>query len=115
MSQAPVTRFDDLLLEAVTTIQAMARRGKGWDEASPEEKGRVYELGRGLAGERRYAKQANDEALVAGLEALKASAEAQLRMLEGRTVPGDEELAARLDADVATYETSIRPSESLDQ
>ena len=66
----------------------------------------MTELGRGLAGERRYAKQVADEALVASIDALKVSAEAQLRMLGGRTTPGDEELAARLDADVAAYKTA---------
>jgi len=103
MEQQTATRFDDLLLEAVTAIQAMVRRGTGWDGAASDEKGRVVELGRGLAGERRYAKQAGDGALLDSLDALRQSAEAQLRMLEGRTVPGDEELAARFDADAAAY------------
>jgi hypothetical protein len=111
MPQQPAIRFDDLLLDAVTALQAMVLRGKGWEEAPSEEKGRVVELGRGLAGERRYAKQVGDDGLVASLDALKVSAEAQLRMLEGRTKPGDEELAAKLDADVAGYRALARSTE----
>jgi hypothetical protein len=103
MAQERPIRFDDLLLDAVTAIQAMVRRGTGWDGALPDEKGRAIELGRGLAGERRYAKQAGDEPLVLRLDALRASSEAQLRMLEGRTTPGDEELAGHLDSDAAEY------------
>ena len=112
MAELPATRFDDLLLDAVKAIQAMVERGKGWEGALPEEKGRAVELGRGLAGERRYAKQAGDEALLARLESLKASAEAQLRMLDGRTTPGDEELAARLTDDIAAYTNAVTSSVS---
>jgi hypothetical protein len=108
MTDANATRFDDLLMDAVGAIQLLAKQGKGWDVALPEEKGRVVELGRGLAGERRYAKQVGDSELTQRIEDLKASAEAQLRMLEGRTTPGDEELAARLDADATAYVTASR-------
>jgi hypothetical protein len=111
MAEHPATRFDDLLLDAVRAIQAMAARSKAWEEAPAEEKGRAIELSRGVAGERRYAKQAGDEALLARLDALKASAEAQLRMLEGRTTPGDEELAARLASDADAYAGLARPGE----
>jgi hypothetical protein len=110
MAEPTATRFDDLLMDAVGTIQTLAKRGKGWDVAEPEEKGRVVELGRGLAGERRYAKQIDDAELTLRIDDLKASAEAQLRMLEGRTTPGDEELAARLDADAAAYVTASKRS-----
>jgi hypothetical protein len=82
----------------------MVRRGTGWEGAEPGDKGRVVELGRGLAGERRYGRQIGDPTLVERVDALRESAEAQLRMLEGRTAPGDEELAARFDADAAAYE-----------
>jgi hypothetical protein len=104
-----VTRFDDLLLDAVTAIQTMVERGTGWEGAPPEEKGRAVELGRGIAGERRYAKQADDAGLLQRLDALQASATAQLRMLEGRTTPGDEELAARFTDDAKAYATAARP------
>ena len=107
MGEQIATRFDDLLLEAVAAIRAMAGRGTGWDAASPEEKGRAVELGRGIAGERRYAKQAGDAELLGELEALKSSAEAQLRMLDGRTVPGDEELATRFEADATAYASRV--------
>jgi hypothetical protein len=103
MAQEIATRFDDLVLDAVTAIQAMARRGTGWDAAELQEKGRVVELGRGLAGERRYALKVGDAALVDRLEALRASARAQLRILEAKPSPGDDELAARLESDVAEY------------
>jgi hypothetical protein len=110
MAHEPATRFDDLLLDAIAAIEAMVTRGTGWDGAPAEEKGRAAELGRGLAGERRYAKQAGHAALDTLLDSLKASAEARLRMLEGRTLPGDEELAARLGADAKAYITSARSS-----
>jgi hypothetical protein len=112
MGQQAATRFDDLLLDAVSAIQAMVGRGTGWDGAAPEEKGRAIELGRGLAGERRYATQIGDTALVERLDALKASAQAQLRMLEGRTTPGDEELAVRFEADVVDYKKAISATSS---
>jgi hypothetical protein len=111
MAEQTATRFNDLLMEAVVAIQAMVQRGKGWDEASAEEKGRAVELGRGIAGERRYAKQVGDEVLLGRLDALKASAEAQLRMLEGRTTPGDEELATRLTADASAYAGAVAQAE----
>ncbi len=112
MEEQAATRFDDLLLDALAAIQAIVRRGKGWDGAPADEKGRAVELGRGVAGERRFAKQTGNEALDARLVALKASAEAQLRMLDGRTQPGDEELAARLDADTSAYKTATQPASS---
>lgn len=104
MAQELATRFDDLVLDAVTAIQAMVRRGTTWEGAELQEKGRVVELGRGLAGERRYALKVGDDGLAERLDALRASARAQLRMLEGKAIPGDEELAARLASDVAEYE-----------
>lgn len=103
MEQPHATRFDDLLLDAVEAIRSMVRRGTGWDGAEPEEKGRAVELERGLAGERRYAKQAGDKDLLGCLDDLKASAEAQLRMLEGLTTPGDEALAVRFEIDAKAY------------
>jgi hypothetical protein len=108
--EAPLTtRFDDLLLDAVLAIQTMVSRGTGWEGAPPEEKGRAVELGRGIAGERRYAKHAEDAILLERLDALSASATAQLRMLEGRTTPGDEELAMRFAEDAKAYATVARP------
>ena len=101
------TRFDDLLLEAVAAIQAMVARGKGWEGAEADEKGRIVELGRGLAGERRHAKQVGDEELEAHLARLDESSRAQLRMLQGQTTPGDEELAERFNADVTAYERRV--------
>jgi hypothetical protein len=106
-AQVPLTRFDDLLLDAVAAIQAMVKRGKGWEQALPEHKGRAVELARGLAGERRYAKQAGEVSLLPLLDALQVSAEAQLRMLEGRTTPGDEERAARLTEHANTYAAGV--------
>jgi hypothetical protein len=106
------TRFDDVLLDALAAIQAIAERGKGWEGALAEEKGRAVELDRGLAGERRYALSTKNEAMLTQLEALKRSAEAQLRMLDGRTAPGDEELAVRLDADRAAYEKLAHEGEA---
>jgi hypothetical protein len=107
MTGSTPIRFDDLLLDAVAAIQAMVARGKGWEDAPGDEKGRVAELVRGLAGERRHAKQAADPGLQADVDRLDASAHAQLRMLEGRTTLGDEELAERFNADVAAYRTRI--------
>jgi len=111
MSQQP-TRFDDLLLDAVAAIQSIVRRGTGWDGADAEEKGRAIELGRGLAGELRFAHQTGNEALAARIDSLRASAQAQLRMVEGRTVPGDEELAARFEADTLAYSEAARRPET---
>jgi hypothetical protein len=108
MAEQAATRFDDLLLDAIAAIQAMVARGTGWDGAPPEEKGRAVELGRGVAGERRYAKLAKNEELLVHLYALEAAAEAQLRMLEGRTTPGDEDFAARLDESRAAYAKAAR-------
>ncbi len=103
MASQSAVRFDDLLLDAVAAIRGISTRGKGWDGATDAEKGRAVELGRGVAGERRYAKQTGDEVLLARVEALRLSAEARLRMLEGRTTPGDEEVAARFEADADAY------------
>ncbi len=99
-------------MDALAAIHAMVERGTGWEGAPPEEKGRAIELARGIAGERRYAKQAGNEALAVRLDALKESGEAQLRMLEGRTTPGDEELAARLASDAAEYSALARATSS---
>jgi len=107
MADQTAIRFDDLLVEAVTAIQSMVRRGTGWEGALPEEKGRAIELDRGLAGELRYAKVMNEPALMGLVDALKMSAHAQLRMLEGRTTPGDEEVAGRFDSDVAAYVATV--------
>lgn len=103
MPRQRVTRFDDLLLDALTVIRAMLVRKIGWDDADPEEKGRALELERGLAGELRYARKEGNEALVLRLEALKRSAGARLRMLEGRTLPGDEDLALSFEEDAEAY------------
>ncbi len=108
MAQEIGTRFDDLVLDAVTVILALARRGKGWDAAKRKDKGRMIELGRGLAGERRYALKVGDAALVDRIDALRTSARAQLRMLEGNPDPGDAQLAARLESDVAEYQKAAR-------
>ena len=108
MGQETAARFDDVLLDAVTVILAMATRNVGWDAAEADEKGRAIELARGLAGEARRARQRGDEALSAILETLKESASAQLRMLEGLTVPGDEALAGRLRADVDVYRQALQ-------
>ena len=106
------TRFDDLLLDAVHAIQEMGGAGKGWEGADPEQKGRAVELVRGLAGERRYAKQMGDAELLGRIERLEESSQAQLRMLEGRTTSGDEDLAGRLDSDVTSYSTAPRAAET---
>jgi hypothetical protein len=49
-----------------------------------------------------------NDALVDQIDTLRRSADAQLRMLDGRTTPGDEELAARLDDAAAAYEKMAR-------
>jgi hypothetical protein len=109
MPQEPATRFDDLLLDAVAAIQAMTRRGKPWEETPEGDRGRAFELDRGIAGERRYARQAENQKLLLAIDALKASASARLRMLEGLTTEGDEKLAKRLDKDAVRYATAARP------
>jgi hypothetical protein len=105
MGEQGPTRFDDVLCDALVAIRAMTTRRDGWEKAPPDERGRAIQLSRGLAGERRFALQTANEALLAKLDALRLSSEAQLRMLEGRTIPGDEELAGRLAGDVAAYES----------
>ena len=50
MAQELATRFDDLVLDAVTAIQAMVRRGTTWEGAELQEKGRVVEADAGSRG-----------------------------------------------------------------
>ena len=119
MPQEPATRFDDLLLAAVAAIQAMTRRGKPWEETPEGDRGRAFELDRGIAGERRYARQAENQKLLLAIDALKASASARLRMLEGLPTAylaaRDEDYKKRVEAEKARDEEAKLRKELKDK